>query len=91
MGIGILSTSEVATEAGGGIPNGIAGIGRLGGGIPDGILGTRDSKEGIGTGRDGIVGIVGIVGIMTYIAVASDEGGKGPTASVFNSPDASLM
>ena len=84
----------MATEAGGGIPNGIAGIGRLGGGIPDGILGTRDSKEGMGTGRDGrdgIVGIVGIVGIMTYMAVASDEGGKGPTASVFNSPDASLM
>ena len=93
VGMGFFSASVVAIEDGGGIPKGKAGIGKLGGGTAGGgIPGTSEPSVGKGTGNEGIVGMVGIVGIMTYMAAAaSDEGGLGPTASKFNSPDSSLI
>lgn len=92
-GTGTLPISEVVKEEGGGMPKGIPDREMLGGGTAGGgIDDTNEPRFGIGTGRGGIVGIVGIVGIMRYIAVpASEVGGFGPTASMFNSPDSSFM
>ena len=87
--IGFSSTIDLAMEEGGGMPSGKEGMGKVGGGTPGGMLGMMEPSVGKGTGKDGIVGMVGIVGIMTYMAV--EEGGLGPTASRFNSPDSSRV
>ena len=89
-GTDTLPTAVVVAEVGGGIPRGIPDIGILGAGTAGGMVGTKDPSVGMGTGRGGIVGMVGIVGIMRYIAV-SEEGGFGPTASIFSSPDSSFI